>query len=190
MRRPLDLRRKGVMRHLRNFGRNTEGVAFVEFAFIAPIMFLLMFGTIEFSQAITADRRITKISSSVADLIARVKEISASEVGQIFDIGDVLIQPYDTAPLSISVFNMKANENNASVQTVKWQCWNGKGTQAPAPGSLPTGIVEKGGEVIVVTVNYRYQSPISHYVAPEIMMLTETFYLKPRLGVVDLTSAC
>ena len=52
----------------RRIARNNSGVAAVEFAMIVPIMFLLFVGSVEFSQAITVDRRVTQVASSTADL--------------------------------------------------------------------------------------------------------------------------
>ena len=54
---------------IRRLGRNAEGVAAVEFGFIAPIMLLMLIGTIEISRAITIDRRFGLVTSMVADLV-------------------------------------------------------------------------------------------------------------------------
>jgi Flp pilus assembly protein TadG len=183
---------------VRRFAGDRRGVAFIEFAFIAPIMMLLFFGTVEFSQAITADRRVTKIASSVADLIARVQSITTGEVDDIFGIGTVLLQPFDTTELSITAFNVCAASASENTQALYWSRWNNQGTQASAPMPLPTGIIEKGGEVVAVTVNYEYPSTItgwlfnwSDHASPGAgnltLTLSETFYVKPRLGSTQLT---
>lgn len=171
------------------FRRDDRGVAFVEFAFIAPIMVLLFFGTLELSQGITADRRVTKAASSVADLIARVKSTTCDGIQTNFNIAEVLMDPYETTSMSVTVYNIKADANNATVQSVKWSAWNNKGNKAPSPVPLPAGIIEKGGEVIVVTVELDYDSPITKVIMKDTIKLNETFYLKPRLGYVKLTNS-
>ena len=60
---------------------------------------------------------------------------------------------------------------------------------AASPIPLPTGIIEKGGEVIVVSVELDYNSPITKVIMKDTIKLNETFYLKPRLGYVKLTNA-
>lgn len=178
-----------LQRATNRFRRDDRGVAFVEFAFIAPIMVLLFFGTLELSQGITADRRVTKAASSVADLIARVKSTTCDGIQTNFNIAEVLMDPYDTASMSVTIYDIKADANNATVQSVKWSAHNGKGTKAASPIPLPAGIIEKGGEVIVVTVELDYDSPITKVIMKDTIKLNETFYLKPRLGYVKLTNS-
>ncbi len=57
----------------RRFGRKIDGIAAVEFALIVPIMLCMFIGTVELSQAITVDRRVTQVASTTADLVARQK---------------------------------------------------------------------------------------------------------------------
>jgi Flp pilus assembly protein TadG len=56
------------------FAKDSSGAAAVEFAMLLPIMFMLFYGTIEFSQALTVDRRVTQIASATADLVARTRK--------------------------------------------------------------------------------------------------------------------
>ena len=58
---------------LGRFGKAREGAAAVEFALILPFMLMLYAGSIELSDLINVDRRITVISSTVGDLVARKK---------------------------------------------------------------------------------------------------------------------
>lgn len=181
------------------FQHNERGTAFVEFAFIAPIMLLMMYGTVELSQVITADRRVTKTASSVGDLIARGNTFTCTGLNNIMEIGGTLLWPYDTTKLSITVFDVKASSTNGNSHSIKWKAWNGKDVEAPSPlanGGLPTGILtEKDGEVIVVVVNYKYPTPVSGWLFDPSatndvnFKMSETFYLKPRLGVVRLTNS-
>ena len=48
---------------MRGFIKRTDGVAAVEFALIVPIMAVMFIGSVEMSQAITANRRVTMVAS-------------------------------------------------------------------------------------------------------------------------------
>src|SRR5688572_10346719 len=94
--------RPGLLARMR---RDTRGVAAVEFGFIVPIMFFLFVGTIEFSQALTVDRRLTLAASSTADLIARAPNsgLTPEQVDRDLRIIEQLIAPYEIARLYVKV---------------------------------------------------------------------------------------
>jgi Flp pilus assembly protein TadG len=182
---------------IRRLGRNDRGTAAIEFALIAPIMMVLMFGTYELSQVMTADRRITKISSSVGDLVARATSTTCVGVSNIMEIGNVLLQPFVTTNLSITVYNVRTLTDNATNLGIKWSAWNGIGSKAANPittGGIPAGLftAKKDDEVIITIVRYPFPWTIDAYVIGQTtdksITLGETFYLKPRNGAVNLTS--
>ena len=89
-----------------------RGVAAIEFALIVPILIALYFGAVEFSNAMTVDRRVTSIASSAADLAAQVEEVNANEVLDIFNASRSIMQPYDTNGISIVLTSVVADEDN------------------------------------------------------------------------------
>lgn len=152
---------------------------------IVPVMFVLFVGAVEFSQALTVDRRVTQIASSTADLVARTKSISSSEVTSVFEITNHLMQPYITSPLKITIVNVVANATDANATTVCWSQNHNGGVTNYSNGqsyTLPTGIVQAGESVIVAEVSYAYTPILFNYFMPGTTNLTETFYLKPRLS--------
>jgi Flp pilus assembly protein TadG len=166
--------------------RNADGVAAVEFAMIAPIMFFLFVGSVEFSQAITVDRRVTQVASSTADLIAREKSTDETNVAGIMQIIDHLMQPYDPARLKVTVLNVGDNANNPGVNTqVCWSYNHNGGANTYANGALydlPSGLVGASESVIIAEVTYDYQPLIFGYFIQTAFPLQEKFFLKPRLS--------
>jgi Flp pilus assembly protein TadG len=166
-------------------GRREDGIAAVEFAMIVPVMFFLFVGSVEFSQAITVDRRVTQIASSVADLVAREKTLTSSQMSGIMNIVGQLVKPYDQTRLKLTVTNVTASPTSATTTTVLWSCNYNGGVATYTPGqtfTLPTGIVEVGTSVIVAEVKYNYTPLIFNYFITEAFDLEERFYLKPRLS--------
>jgi Flp pilus assembly protein TadG len=168
------------------FANDSSGAAAVEFAMLLPIMFMLFYGTIEFSQALTVDRRVTQIASATADLVARTKETTTGEIDQIMLIVDELMKPYDPTLLRISLMNVVADINDASQTTVCWVYEHNGGANASATQgaayALPAGVVEKGDSVVVAEVAYNYDPPLFGFIIENTIQMTETFYLKPRLS--------
>jgi Flp pilus assembly protein TadG len=165
--------------------RDTKGVAAVEFAMIVPIMFVLFVGVVEFSQAITVDRRVTQVASSTADLIARTKSTTTSEVSGVMEIIAELVKPYATAPLKLTVLNVYSSPTDATDTRVCWSYNHNGGTTTYSNGqtySLPTGVVQTGESVIVAEVTYAYTPIIFNFFFKTTTNFTETFYLKPRLS--------
>jgi Flp pilus assembly protein TadG len=178
--------RQGLIRPLRVFRRREDGVAAVEFAMILPIMVFLFIGSVEFSQAITVDRRVTQIASTTADLVAREKTLTTAQLTGIFGIINHLVRPYDASRLKITVVNVKADPTNVANTTVCWsQNHANGGVNTYSPGQtypLPTGIVEAGNSVVIAQVSYNYQPLIFNYFIESAFSLEEIFYLKPRLS--------
>ncbi len=65
---------------------NIEGVAAIEFAYLAPVLLVMLLGTIEVSRGISIDRRFGLVTSMVGDLVAREKTIAPSPAQSLFGI--------------------------------------------------------------------------------------------------------
>jgi Flp pilus assembly protein TadG len=169
----------------RRLMRDDRGVAAIEFALIVPIMVSMFIGSVELSQAITVDRRVTQIASSTADLVAREKTITDPQLINVMDIAKVLMGPYDTGPLRITIVNVYANATNAAITKVCWS-YNFQGGVnsygAQQTYTLPAGIVDKGSSVVVAEVAYNYSPIVFSYYLPGITQMKDKFYLKPRIS--------
>ena len=123
---------------LRKLKRNADGMAAVEFAMIVPIMFSMFVGSIEFSQAITVDRRVTQAASATADLISRAPSegVSTAQIDRDLTIVGQLMAPYDAAALTVNIISIKAvpvpGNPNALNYVVDWSRDNRGGTPLPA----------------------------------------------------------
>lgn len=169
--------------------RDTGGMAAIEFAMVVPIMFFLFAGTIEFSQALTVDRRVTQAASSTADLIARAPNsgLTAEQVDRDLRIIDQLIAPYELERLYVKVMSVIAQGTpgnpSALSYTVDWSRDNRAGTPHPRGESfndIPQGLLVAGESVIVSEARYNYTPLIFSYFIRSAFDLTERFFMKPR----------
>ncbi len=167
-----------MRQQVRAFAHNQDGLAAVEFAFIAPVMLLLFFGAVELSDALLADRKVTAVASSVADLVAQDSQIDDSGINDIFMAAEAILAPYDTTQLTIRVSQINVETDGTT--RVGWS--DALRTTAYSPGmnfSLPDGISQPGGSVIVSEITFTYQSIVSHFITGNIT-LTDGFYARPR----------
>jgi Flp pilus assembly protein TadG len=157
---------------------DTRGVSAVEFALILPVMITMYIGAVEFSHALTVDRRVTAVASAASDLAAQTEEVSSNSVQDIFTAATSIMTPYSVAPISIVLTSVVADEDNTT--TVDWSCaQNGAPHSTGSSFTLPDGLTQPFSSVIVAEVSYDYQPPIGRYMVGGINM-TETFYLRPR----------
>ena len=167
-----------LMSGLRGLAQDTRGMSAVEFALILPIMITMYIGAVEFSDALTVDRRVTSVASSTADLTAQSEEVTSGMVQDIFTAATSIMTPYSATPISIVLSSVAADENNDT--TVDWSCaHNGSPRSQGSSFQLPTGLTQPFSSIIVAEVTYNYTPPLGKIIIGNINM-TETFYLRPR----------
>jgi Flp pilus assembly protein TadG len=162
--------------------RNDErGISAVEFAMLLPLMVTLYLGTVEVSQAVGIDRKVTLTTRALADLAAQVKTINNVEMSNLLDASTAVIAPYDTNKLKMTVSRVDVDGNGTA--RIVWTDTRG-GSAAHAPNdvvSLPTALNVKNSSLIWSEVNYTYKPTIG-YVVTGPMNLTDQIYMRPRLS--------
>ena len=161
--------------------RDQRGVSAIEFALIAPIMILIYFGLVEFSQGFMAERRSSHAASIVADLVAQSSQTSKKDLDSIFQVGDVVMKPFAASGLSIIVSSVTVDSRG--VATVEWSHANGRNLPPRAPRSrvadLPPDLITAGETVILGETEYRYTSAAAQ-VLPDGAVFERRYFLLPR----------
>lgn len=163
------------------FWRDGRGVSAVEFALILPVQLLLIFGTVEISNLMIADRKLVSATSTTADLFAQTKTVNSDEIADIFLAGSAVMQPLGSENLSFVVASIVADAGG--VTRVEWS--EGYGAAGLASGSifaLPPGLVGPNQSVIMVQSSYNYVSQLGELITAPIE-LTDRFFLSPRRSV-------
>ncbi|MFO1173509.1 MAG: TadE/TadG family type IV pilus assembly protein [Hyphomicrobiaceae bacterium] len=166
---------------LGRLGHDRRGFAAVEFAMVVPIMIALFLGAVEFSMALSYDRRVTSVSSATADLVAQEEEVNDAYLDDVMEIAKSLMPPdADLASLDIKLVSVVADAD--SNVTVAWS-YNRAGGEPYAKDSayneLPDDLVQPLTSIIVSEVSYTYNPPVGHYITGNIN-LSERFFLRPR----------
>lgn len=188
----------------RTFRTRIEGVAAVEFALIAPILATLFVGSVELSQAVTVNRRITQVGSTTGDLVARVNAtIADTDVLDIMKVGSFLLTPFPTTPLKVTISLIGSSTTDATNTKLIWSCaYDASNTNnivcsCPSPKtaiSIPAGLVGVNDYVVISNVSYGYKPALFDVFMKQyyggsggIYTMKETVYLKPRSAFPSLT---
>ena len=169
---------KKTTHHLSRLHRDENGVAFVEFAFVAPILLTLILGGLELANYALAHLRVNQIAMTVADNAGRVQTgIDEANVYEVFSGAEVIGDPLNfEANGRIVLSSLQDNGQTGSDhgQMINWQrCW-GDLEIDPAYGvegdgreddELEDGMGKDGSKILsvpdsavmVVEVTYDYQ---------------------------------
>lgn len=159
--------------------RDQRGLSAVEFAMLAPIMILFYFGVAEFCQGFMAQKRVSSANSAIADLVAQAPTVTGAEIDDIFQIGTLILTPFNSSTLNLRVSSVTRNSQGAL--TVDWS--RGRGMPARAsnnPPVVPTGLIGNGESLIVAETTYDYDSPVD-FMLPAVTRFSRIWYSRPRL---------
>ncbi|HRN87324.1 TadE/TadG family type IV pilus assembly protein [Hyphomicrobium sp.] len=157
------LKRRAVLTAYR-FVRCARGVAAVEFAFIAPVMLVMLLGAVEATRAISIDRRLSVVTATVADLVSREEQLTAQDVNAIYDIVAQIMSPFDAGPLSVSIVPVKGRKGDTvsyvapqNVPSFNGGAQPGKCQPVPIAAGLIDPAADAADSVIVVKASYAYR---------------------------------
>jgi Flp pilus assembly protein TadG len=166
-----------------------SGIAATEFAFIGPVMLLMFFGTLEFSSGIAADRKVTLVARTMADLTSQSISVSNTDITNFTTTGQAMLTPYASTPLTplnITITELWINPATGNAQ-VQWSQPPGKHAQGDVVPILSkliakdsAGNVIAGQYLIWSEVNYLYVPAVGYKMAKAGVTLADTAYTRPR----------
>ena len=167
------LRRAGFL--AKRFRRDKAGVAAVEFAYIAPILLVMLMATFELSRAVSIDRRLNSVSAMASELVAREEQVDDADLRNIYMSLDHVMKPYNDNSLVVRLLQVRTDNNDATKVE-----WSSEITQSAAAsggtGPLPTpysqcstfnidaDLKQKGSRVVVAEVGYNYQPVFGSFI--------------------------
>jgi Flp pilus assembly protein TadG len=168
-------------RRLARLASNRDGVSAVEFAMLLPIMITLYFGTVEITQGLSIDRKVTLAARVASDLVTQAASIDTAGVNGVFQAATSMIVPYPTgSALKVTITAVSINAQGQA--TVAWSdTLNGTAKTVGNPVTLPTGLVVNNTQLIWSEVEYSY-TPAVGYVITGSIPLKDQIYMRPRLS--------
>lgn len=182
------------------FAQDKRGLAAVEFAFIVPLMLVLLFGMIDTSSGVAINRKVTLTTRSVSDLVSQGTSVTQTDLKNFFGMGGAIMAPYAVTPATImsQKVTQLAVDASKNVKVV----WSYSGsisgstvtvTTGYAAGTVvttvPANLLVPNTYLIWSEVNYNY-TPITGYVMGKtVVPLSDQTFTRPRQSdKVDYTS--
>lgn len=167
-------------RVLARFARDKRGVSAVEFAMLLPLMVTLYLGTVEVSQGVGIDRKVTLTTRTVADLASQVSSINNADMTNLLNASSSVIAPYDASKLKVTVSAVSIDANN--VAKIAWSdTLNGTKRAVGSTVTLPAALNVANTMLIWSEVSYSY-TPTIGYVITGTLNLSDQIYMRPRLS--------
>lgn len=170
-----------LLTRFRRYLADRRGLAALEFALIAPMMVVTLFGSIEVTELLACSRRAENTTASVADVISRDTEITDDEMDDLWAAATALMFPNSATPLKMRVSSVSIISDSEA--RVLWSEGH-NGFNARAPNSLvplPSGMMIPGTSVIMAETDYRYVPPIGVFLDVT-LAINNVEYRRPRIA--------
>jgi Flp pilus assembly protein TadG len=179
--RRLKLRALVLADRVGTFRRDLRALAATEFALILPAMVLLYIGGVEVTRAMTANRKVAHLTSTLGDLATQTREISDTEMANIFEAAEAIMVPYPTGEeLTLLLAFIRLDGN--SVPRVVWSdAFNRTALPVNSIVTVPSQVQQPNTYLVLSQVTYEYR-PIMTYFFTGPFQLEDDRYLRPRLS--------
>lgn len=161
----------------RRLWADRSGASAIEFALIFPILFLIHIGAAEALQAYVAQRNVSHIAATMADITARNRTVSTADLNDILGASIAMMYPFPTARLQERISSVSA-DGSGSVRT-DWT--SSKDYSELNSPSVPSGYLRANESVILTEVIYDYEPSFGIFL-PDSIRMSRHAYVRPRLS--------
>lgn len=180
----------------RSFVRGRQGVAAVEFALMVPAMLTVWVGMVVATDALTADKKVTLLTRTLADMTTQMQAVSQSDLDSIFQATESIMWPQPADKLGMRVTAVDIDANGTAF--VDWSAVPSNGTlkgtysalaRCTKFTALPTGLKVARTSVVLAEVSMAYQASVASQIVDELfkgvavggeMPLGDSLYMRPR----------
>ena len=166
---------------LSRFCSERRAVAAVEFAMLLPVLVSLYLGCVELSRGIAADRKVTLVAHTVADLSSQFQDIEDADMSNILNASAAIMAPYAAANLKAVVSELAIDAKGQA--TVVWSdTLNGTARAVGQIVTIPSALAVPNTYLILGETTYNY-NPVFGYVITGTLTLQDQIYMQPRVSV-------
>ena len=188
--------KSSVAQRILAFRRNRSGVAAVEFALMVPAMLSVWVGMVVATDAINADKKVTLLARTLADLTTQMQAVSQADMDSIFLATESVLWPQPAERLGMRIVSLDID--GAGKVFVDWSVVP---TNSALRGSfsalarcanfaaLPAALRVPRTSIILAEVEMKYQASMATQVVDELfkgtsvggeMPLGDKLYMRPR----------
>jgi Flp pilus assembly protein TadG len=172
---------------LRHLGKSRDGASAIEFAFLLPLMLLLLAGLVDLGQGLTVRRKINQIASTTSEIIAMQGSWSDQSAASILSGVRSILDPYDSSELKVLLFVVDIDKKGR--ETVNWSAAHGTealATGQVSPVEIPDELQEENVQMVVTRVQYKldtiFSSLFESFTGGGAYEYDQHFFIRPRNG--------
>ncbi len=159
---------------VRRFRKSRSGVAATEFALMVPAMMMIWVGMVVATDALTADKKVTLLTRTLADMTTQMQAVSQSDMDSIFQATEAVMWPQPAERLGMRVTSFDID--GAGKVFVDWSVVPSNGALRGAFTPLarcsnstvvPTGLRIARTSIIYAEVTMRYQASVASQVVDQ-----------------------
>ncbi|MBN8966711.1 MAG: pilus assembly protein [Rhizobiales bacterium] len=167
---------------LKRWRDDERGLSAIEFAMLLPLLLVLFLGSVDLSQGISADRKLTYTTKTVADLVSRTTSLTASEMNDVLAAATAVMAPFPAGNLRLIVSSVEIDKDGNA--TIDWSTTlNGTAHNKGDPVTLPDALLaNKSSSLIWSEAQYLYQ-PVVGYVIVGQLTLSDQICMSPRKSI-------
>jgi Flp pilus assembly protein TadG len=164
----------GVFRRLGKILRDCRATVAIEFAFVLPVLCLMVFALYEVTQGVITYMKVVDVANSVADLVGQTQGtgIGNNEFDDYYIAGQMIMYPGTGSNLALAFTSVYYNSSGAS-PTVAWSVERGGAAAITSPTTFVSGLGTANGSTIIVQATYTYTSLLNYFITSPIVITAE-----------------
>lgn len=160
---------------LRSFRRSRSGVAATEFALMVPAMLMIWVGMVVATDALTADKKVTLLARTLADMTTQMQAVSQSDMDSIFQATESVLWPQTATGMGMRVTSFDIDGDGKvfvdwSVVPSNAALRGSYSAQARCSSSadVPAGLRVARTSIVLAEVTMKYQASVASQLVDEL----------------------
>lgn len=171
-----------LSRKCRSLAVDRQGISSVEFALLLPLMLTMYFGSIEVTDAISADRKVTLVSNTVAEITSQYASVASTDITNILSAASAVLSPFPVANATVVLSSVWIDANgNAKVDWSATLNGTARVQGTTVTTLLPSSLLIPNTSVIWGEATYNYK-PTWGYVITGTLGMYNQIFIRPRLA--------
>lgn len=172
----------------RRFGRATKGMAAIEMAFVFPVMLIAYFGLIDVTNLLSAKRRVTLASSTVADLVTQAPgSLTGSDLNGFYSAVSPILSPFPTSTVGVQIYDYQINGSNVSQ---RWSKSFGASCGAAPETTDFAALMTEGNDLVVARSCITLMPITGKVISNTSHLLSKDTALRPRQSLTLTCTGC
>jgi Flp pilus assembly protein TadG len=172
----------------RRFAGECRGMAAIEMAFVFPFMVIIYFGLVDITNILTASRRVTLATSTLADLVTQAPgTVSKADLNGFYNAVEPIMDPFPADSVKIDIIDFRVN--NSSVVQQWSDSQNGSCGDEPSTEGLEE-LMTDGNDLVMARVCVDYVAITGKVFGAGPFTLHEEMVLRPRQALQLDCSDC